>query len=70
MKDYILKIFKSHSGVSSKRVCGVLGFAVCLCIASYCTIYEIEAPKITDTILLCCMGLLSVDSVTGVWKKI
>lgn len=70
MKDYILKIFKSHSGVSSKRVCGVLGFIVCLCIATYCTIKTEEAPKITDTILLCCMGLLSVDSVTGVWKKV
>ena len=70
MKSFIAKIFKSHSGVSSKRVCGVLGFVVCICIASYCTIYSTEAPKITDTILLCCMGLLSVDSVTGVWRKI
>lgn len=22
-----------------------------------------------DTVLLCCMGLLSIDSVTGIWKK-
>lgn len=70
MKDYILNIFKSHSGVSSKRVCGVLGFITCLFIATYCTIKTEEAPKVTDTILLCCMGLLSVDSVTGVWKKV
>lgn len=70
MKSFIAKIFKSHSGVSSKRVCGVLGFVVCICIASYCTVYRVEAPAITDTILLCCMGLLSVDSVTGVWRKV
>ena len=69
MKDFILKIFKPHSGVSSKRICGVLGFTICLCIACYCTVYNNEAPQIADTILLCCMGLLSVDSVTGVWKK-
>ena len=69
MKDFLLKIFKSHSGVSSKRICGVLGFLICLGIVVYCTIMVIQDPLITETILLCCMGLLSVDSVTGIWKK-
>lgn len=69
MKRFIAKIFRSHSGVSSKRVCGVLGFLTCLGIAVYCTILVVPAPAIVDTILLCCMGLLGIDSVTGIWKK-
>ena len=70
MKKFLANIFKSHSGVSSKRICGVLGFLTCLGIVIYCTIMAIQAPLITETILLCCMGLLSVDSVTGVWRKV
>ena len=69
MKDFIAKIFKSHSGVSSKRVCGVIGFLTCLGISVYCTVLTLQAPVIVDTILLCSMGMLSVDSVTGIWKK-
>lgn len=29
----------------------------------------IQAPLMIDTFLLCVMGLLGIDSVTGIWKK-
>ena len=69
MKEFITKIFKSHSGVSSKRVCGVIGFLTCIGILIYCTVMVIQAPLMIDTLLLCCMGLLGIDSVTGIWRK-
>lgn len=66
----IKTIFLADSGgLSSKRICGVLGWLVCLGIAIYCTIAVIQAPLIIETILWCCMGLLGIDSVTGIWKK-
>ena len=59
----------SHSGISSKRVCGVVGWVVAMAVLIYCTIMCIQAPLMIDTVLLCCMGLLGIDSVTGIWKK-
>lgn len=67
---FLKQMFTSHSGVSSKRVCGVIGWFVCLGVLIYCAINVIQAPLMIDTILLCCMGLLGIDSVTGIWKKI
>ena len=69
MKEFLRLMITSHSGISSKRVCGVLGWLVCLSINIGCAIANIEAPKVTDTVLICCMGLLGIDSVTGIWRK-
>lgn len=67
-KEVVLKMIESHSGVSSKRVCGFLGWMVCLGIIIYCTINNIEAPEIVNNIIYACLGLLGIDSVTGIWK--
>ena len=67
-KEAVLKMIESHSGVSSKRVCGFLGWVVCLVIIIYCTINNIEAPEIVSNIIYACLGLLGIDSVTGIWK--
>ncbi len=69
MNDFIKQIFNSHSGVSSKRICGVIGWLICMGVLIYCTINSIQAPIIMDTVLWCCIGLLGIDSVTGIWKK-
>lgn len=69
MKEFLIKLVTANTGISSKRVCGVLGWIVCLGITIGCTIANIEAPQVTDTVLLCCMGLLGIDSVTGIWRK-
>lgn len=34
MKNFFIKMFTAHSGLSSKRVCGFLGWLVCLFICS------------------------------------
>lgn len=69
MKDVLLKIITAGSGISSKRVCGILGWLVCLISASYCTIQQIEAPQFLDSIIIASTALLGVDSITSIWKK-
>lgn len=67
---FLRQALTSHSGVSSKRLCGVIGWFVCLGVLIYCAINVIQAPLMIDTVLLCCMGLLGIDSVTGIWKNL
>lgn len=68
MKQFIKDMLTSHSGTSSKRVCGVLGWLVCIIILIYCTIADKQAPQIMDTIIFAVCILLGVDSITGIWK--
>ena len=65
---FLKEIVTSQSGISSKRVCGLIGWILCLLVLIYCTLFQKQAPEITDTILWCCMGLLGIDSVTSIWK--
>lgn len=66
---FIKEVVTSHSGISSKRVCGVIGWIICLGILIYCTIRCVQAPEVIDTVLYCCMGLLGIDSITNIWKN-
>lgn len=59
----------SGSSVSSKRFCGVLGWLVSISIIIYCTVNVIQAPTIMEFFLVSVVGLLGVDSVTGIWKN-
>ena len=58
----------SHSGISSKRACGVLGFLVIMFVIIFCTISNIQAPEILETFIWAVCMLLGIDSVTGIWK--
>ena len=69
MKEFIKQMLRGQSGISSKRVCGVLGWLVSIYIIIYCTITNQQSPEIMDTFILGIMGLLGIDSVTGIWKK-
>lgn len=69
VKDIIKQIITSHSGISSKRVCGVLGFLVIMFSVVYCTVQSIQAPNILETFIWAVAILLGVDSVTGIWKN-
>lgn len=63
-------IFQANSGdLSSKRVCGVAGFAVVIGIAITCTIIGSQAPIIVADILYASVALLGVDSITNIWKN-
>ena len=68
--NWLRETLSAPSGMlSSKRICGTLGFLICLGIFIYCTILEIQALDMVDTLLLYCMGLLGVNSVTSIWKS-
>ena len=70
IKQIIKSILSSATGsISSKRLCGIIGWLVCLGICIYCTIQVIQAPMLTDSILIGSATLLGVDSVTGIWKN-
>lgn len=70
LKEYIKLIITSHSGISSKRVCGVLGFLVISFVLIYCTILGLQAPLMIDTFVYAICLLLGIDSITGIWKDI
>lgn len=38
MKEFLTKLVTAHTGVSSKRVCGILGWLIGLIALIYCTI--------------------------------
>ena len=68
--EIIKSILSSAQGsISSKRLCGIIGWLVCLGIGIYCTINVIQAPMLIDSILIGSATLLGVDSVTGIWKN-
>ena len=67
--DFMTKIFESRSGVSSKRLCGFMGWIVCLFISIYCTVCVIPSPEIVEILFICSTSLLGIDSITGIWKK-
>lgn len=69
MKEWLKQIFQSHSGVSSKRVCGVLGWLICLGTQVFCLIQNQEAPQMIETLMWCCVGLLGVDSISSAINK-
>lgn len=68
IKEYLKLMITSHSGISSKRVCGVLGFLVISFVLIYCAICGLQAPIMIDTFIWAVCMLLGIDSVTGIWK--
>ena len=69
IKEFLKLIVTARSGISSKRVCGILGFLVIIFILIYCTILGIQAPVILETFIYAICLLLGIDSVTGIWKN-
>lgn len=67
--DFLKQIVASHSGISSKRICGVIGFFVIVFIILYCTFKQIQAPDIIEPFIFAICLLLGIDSVTGIFKK-
>ena len=69
IKEYIRLMITAHSGISSKRVCGVLGFLVIMFTIIFCTITTTQAPLILETFIWAVCTLLGIDSITGIFKK-
>lgn len=69
VRQFCKSIFLAQQGsISSKRICGVIGWFVCLGILIYCTIMVIQAPVMVDSIVIASTTLLGVDSIVNIWK--
>ena len=55
MTDFLIKLITAHTGVSSKRVCGIIGWLTCLIITIYCTIKNKQATEVKGVIQICYM---------------
>lgn len=69
MKDFFIKLITAHTGISSKRVCGIIGFITIIMQLLYCTVMQIQAPDITEIFIYAVCLLLGIDSVTGIFKN-
>ena len=67
--NLLKQIITAGSGVSSKRVCGLLGWLVLLVCLGYATWNSTELPLVTPDFIFGTIILLGVDSVTAIWKK-
>ena len=63
IKEYIRLMITSHSGISSKRVCGCLGFLVIMFVVIFCTVSNLQAPLIMETFIWSVCMLLGIDSI-------
>lgn len=69
-KQFFKSIFLNQpNSISSKRICGVLGWLLCLGVLGYCTYKEIQAPVMVDSIVIASTTLLGVDSIANIWKS-
>lgn len=69
MKEFIKQMITAHSGISSKRICGSIGFVVVVIVLLYCTFMGIEAPVMVETFIYAICALLGIDSVTSIFKE-
>ena len=68
--NWLKEILSAKSGqLSSKRVCGGLGWLIILGSFMYCTYSNTEAPTMVNTLIIASTGLLGVDSVTEIFKE-
>lgn len=63
IKEFLKQVITSHSGVSSKRVCGCIGFLVIVFVLIFCTVQGIQAPGILETFIWAVCMLLGIDSI-------
>lgn len=69
-KQFLTSIFLNQpNSISSKRICGALGWLLCLVILGYCTFKQVQAPVMIDSIVIASTTLLGVDSIMNIWKR-
>lgn len=67
---WVKEFLSAKSGqLSSKRLCGFIGWLASIAVLIICTINQSQAPLMIDAIILGSTGLLGVDSVTEIFKQ-
>lgn len=63
-------IFQANSGgLSSKRVCGVLGWLVCLVLFVWAFIANKQVPDFGDFVIIASSSMLGIDSLSNMFTK-
>ena len=57
-----------RDSLSSKRLCGIVGWLCCSAVLIMCAIKGTQAPEMVDILLYSSAALLGVDSITDIWK--
>ena len=67
--EFLKQMLTSGSGVSSKRVAGIIGWISFIWVIIYCTIQERQAPLMADTLAICSSALLGPETITNIWNN-
>ena len=67
--DWRTVFLKNSGGISSKRVCGILGWMCCLVLLISGFISQKDIPQYAEMIAIISASLLGLDSITGIWNK-
>ena len=65
--NFLKQLVTAHTGISSKRVCGILGFLTVVGILIYCTVNVVQAPTMIEPFMYVICALLGIDSITGIF---
>lgn len=68
-KEFLKLMITAHSGISSKRVCGVIGFFTVIFILIYCTVCSVQAPMLMEPFIYAVCMLLGIDSIMSPFYK-
>ena len=69
MKTIVKSLLSAdRASLSSKRLCGFIGWLCCAAVLIMCTIWDRQAPDMVSTVLYTSTALLGLDSVTDIWK--
>lgn len=61
--SFFRDMFIAQSGVSSKRVCGVIGWVSTISWITYYVIVKKDMPGILETFMICTVMLLGIDTI-------
>lgn len=67
--EFIKQMITSGSGVSSKRVAGIIGWIAFIWVIIYCTIQDKQAPLMAETLAICSSALLGLETITNIWNN-
>lgn len=69
MSKFVSSLLSAERGsLSSKRLCGFIGWLCCAAVLIMCTVWDRQAPDMVSTVLYASTALLGLDSVTDIWK--
>lgn len=69
-KNFLSSLLSAERGsLSSKRLCGLLGWLVCSAVLIMCTVWDRQAPEMVNVFIYSSTVLLGVDSITDIWKS-